>query len=376
MAPKPSSSAPSNNSSNPIPPPRFTLNDDDTDRIERLDQFVELDESSDYIQTVSNDSTSNHAARSASTQRPAHAQRPSLNDNASPTADKHVFQRMLRRYPSLDPDTLQALLISCNNDIDRANALIEGDTNASTVSDAALATTMQASGSVSSLQRRRGRTTSAVFPMEAQALHDLVSTLKHIVVPALHAHFEELTLSDTAGETASIAYSLHKLEITSLSLTNVTVRPAADRLSIFLNIVNAQLEINVGKWNYRGVGIVPIKDEGHAKLSVGGLNLALVLQARSSHSGLSKAMVRSCDVTVDGTTRFKTYGGKADWAYNAIAVFLKPLVLSYVKDVVSDAVSNALSFHLVQWSSSRSKDSCTNAAATTGTSPQHVTATE
>ncbi|PXF40595.1 hypothetical protein BWQ96_09699 [Gracilariopsis chorda] len=345
-------------------PARFTLHDGD---------FAELDESADYETTAS-------AAPGPVVARPALPSAPNLSAS-SPQPVQHPAQphqsllsKLVRRYPSLDKDVLTALLVSCDNDIDAASTLVEGDTNASSADDALLAASLQErENRRASVRHRRN---NAVFPLQPFQMDSLVSTLKHIVVPALHAHFEELVLPDTTDQTASILYSLQHVQVTALSLPNVTVRPAPDRKSVFLTVLNAQLELHVGSWKYESRGIVPVNDAGQARLSVQGLTILLKLEPRWSHDGTARINVSECNVTVDGVTRFKTYGAKADWAYSAIALVLKPLVLSYVKEAIADSVSRALALYLRQWSCSRTLDASPGSTASPSATQAQLTAAE
>ncbi|CAN8064174.1 unnamed protein product [Agarophyton chilense] len=344
----------------PPPSARFTLHDDD-----ELGHFVELDESHEYHATSCPVSPPAPSAFSSQ----AHAA-PSSADTDVHAA---LLKKLVARYPSLDLDALNSLLIACHDDIDAASALVDADSSVSSADDAALAASLQQRENRA--VARRHRSNGAFFALEQPQMENLVTTLRDIVVPALHAHFEELVLPDTNNQTASIAYSLKHLQVTALSLPKVTVRPAPDRKFVFVNVLDAQLELHLGQWQYEGQGIVPIKDEGQAHFSVQGLNILLKLQPRWSYNGGSRIVVTDCQVTVDGVVRFKTYAAGANWAYNAVALVLKPLVLSYVKEAVADNVTRALSLYLREWSCSAPLD--TSRASRATSAPQApVTAAE
>ncbi|KAI0563829.1 Lipid-binding serum glycoprotein [Gracilaria domingensis] len=346
---------------------RFTLHDDD-----ELGQFVELDESADYHAT-------SHPASSPAPSAPVVTRRSARPDASSgamgPESQSALLRKLAARYPSLDAGALKSLLTACDNDIDAVSALVDADTSVSSAGDAALAASLQERENRAVARARRHRRNGASFALDQTQMDNLVSTLRDIVVPALQAHFEELILPDTNDETASIAYSLKHLQVTGLSLPKVTVRPALDRKFVFVNVLNAQLELHLGQWRYQSQGIVPLQDQGQARLSVQGLNILLKLQPRWSFDGGANVVVSDCHVTVDGVVRFKTYGAGATWAYNAVAVVLKPLVLSYVKEAIADTVTRSLTLYLREWSCSSPIDT-SHASATTTTPQAPVTAAE
>lgn len=347
-------------------PARFTLHDDD---------FAELDESADYQATasVSSGPPVAHPPRAPTPPQNGPAP-PSPQNSSAPPPHRSLLNKLLLRYPSLDEQVLTAVLASCDNDIDAASALIDADTDVSSADDARLAASLQQRENRRAA--RRHRRNNAVFPLQPFQMDSLVCTLRDIVIPALQAHFEELVLPDTTDQTASILYTLQHLQVTALSLPNVAVRPASDRQSVFLSVLNAQLELHVGSWKYESRGIVPVNDAGQARLSVQGLTILLKLEPRWSHDGTARINISECNVTVDGVARFKTYGAKADWAYNAIALVLKPLVLSYVKEAIADSVSRALSMYLSQWSCSRALDASSASATTPNATHTQLTAAE
>lgn len=267
-------------------------------------------------------------------------------------------QALKERYPDYDLDSLSAVLASCDGSIDAASAMLEGNTNPTTANDSAIASELQRN----ERRRARHRRNNARITLEKPVMDELVGTLREIVVPSLRAHFEELTLPDMRDDSAKLVYRLEQCQVTSLSLPsdNVTVRAAADMQSVYVNVINTYLEVQVGHWSYENRGLVPVKDSGRATASIHGLNIALRLEPRWSHAGGTTIVIVECTVTVDGVARFKTHGTAADWAYNTIAVLFKPLVVSYIKEAVSDAVTSALAVHLRQWAFAHGLDSDEN----------------
>ncbi|CDF39360.1 unnamed protein product [Chondrus crispus] len=186
----------------------------------------------------------------------------------------------------------------------------------------------------------------------------MVDTLREIVVPALRAHFEELVLPDTKDTSVGVEYELQRFQVSNLSLPpeNIHVKPTTDGKLIRVSVVNTFLELEVGRWSYESKGFVPVKDAGTARVSVNGMSISVMLEPRWSHGGGTKVVIADCVVTIDGKVRFATEGAVADWAYKAITVVLKPLVVSYIKEAIADTVSKTLAFHLSQWAFSRSLD--------------------
>lgn len=262
------------------------------------------------------------------------------------------FQRLVARYPTFDPEVLREILTSCDGDEEAASGLLQ-DAAPLTDSDAALAKQLQRR------EKRRAQSSSrqsrpvptAPIKLESPAMEQMVSTLRETVVPALRAHFGELVFPDMHDTSAGIDYSLEKFQVAALSLPedNISVKAATDGRSIRVTVVNVYLELEVGKWSYERKGLVPVKDTGTARVSIYGMSVSLQLQPRLFRNGSTKACISECNVVIDGVVRFKTKGATADWAYNAIAVVMKPLVVSYIKDAVSDTVTEALAAHLRLW---------------------------
>ena len=210
-------------------------------------------------------------------------------------------------------------------------------------------------------------------------MDSVILTLREIVVPSLRAHFAELVLPDYRDDSASLVYSLSRLQVTALTLPsdNVAITPAANMQAIHVNVLNSHLELEVGHWSYENRGFVPVKDAGRASVSVHGLNIAMRLEPRWTHAGDTQIVIMECNVTVDGVVRLRTQGAAADWAYNAIAVVLKPIIVSYLKETVADAVTQALAVHLRQWTFASSLDAVDPRSSTrTNTSSEPVTAAE
>lgn len=262
------------------------------------------------------------------------------------------------RYPHCDRDVLRSVLSSVQGD-ERAAVGLLRDSQAPTAGDAELADRLQRReqrrADMGDVTHTRNET---VVPVNKGVMEQMVATLREIVVPALRAHFEELVLPDTRDESGGVEYELSEFQVSGLSLPphNIVVKAAPDARSIRVNVVNIFLELEVGRWRYEGKGFVPLKDAGTARVTVHGMSVALTLEPRWSHAGGTKVVISDCTVTIDGVVRLKTQGAAADWAYNAIAVVLKPLVVSYVKEAVAVTVTKALAVHLSQWAFSRSLD--------------------
>lgn len=316
-----------------------------------------------------------------------------------------TFVRLTARYPSCDKDVLREILTSVNNDQHAAIQLLDASqtvavdperdrqianrlhhaelrrphvrrstshttsASQSTASDAALAERLhrlelrrlsEADPSLDDVHRmeQRHRRNDTVVPLNRSALDHMVATLREIVVPALRAHFEELVLPDTHSASAGVEYQLNAFQVSGLSLPphNIVVKAASDGKTIRVNVVNVFLELEVGRWSYQSKGFVPVKDAGTARVSVNGMSVALTLEPRWSHAGGTKIVITDCLVTIDGKVRMNIQGAAADWAYNAIAVVLKPLIVSYVKEAIAETVTKALAVHLSQWAFSRSLD--------------------
>lgn len=285
----------------------------------------------------------------------------------SNTSSRHVvnhladpLESLKTRYPTCDTDVLKGVLASCDNN-EQAALQFLGDAPETTVGDADLARRLQRRESRATLRHRRN---DAVVPVSTDIMEQMVSTLREIVVPALRAHFEELVLPDTCETSGNVIYALRDFQVSALCLPseNIAVKLSADGASVRINIVNVALELEVGTWSYESKGFVPVKDSGAACVTVHGLCVSIKLQPKWSYAGDTKMVIAGCDVTIDGVVRLKTRGAAANWAYNAMAVVLKPLVVSYIKEVVADNITKELASHLGQWSLTRSLDQDTVSA--------------
>lgn len=325
--------ASSNNDHQPAP---FSVHDDDEAELANFDMYL---------------NTHNHTPLNQPTGLPPPS---STNLHALQTA-----------FPSHDVETLSAVLVACDDDMNAARRLLQhtntqatppppskDDTNTS--SDLAIARYLQRQESI--LAKPRSREARAGVP--PHVIQTTVNTLKEIVVPALRAHFSELVLPDTVqvensaqgqdqGQTSAataIEYELRNVQVASLTIPqeNVSVRAAVDRRAIFLHVLVANVDLEVGSWRYC---TRVASDAGRARASLHSLHIDMTLAAAGSSWQFD---VESCEVGVDGPVRFKTLGAAADWAYNALAVVFKPLLVSYVKQSVADAVRKAFRGVLTQ----------------------------
>lgn len=287
---------------------------------------------------------------------------PAVNPSADP------LESLKGRYPSCDVDVLRNVLASCNNNEQAALEFL-GKAPEATEGDAQLAHRLQRRENQAVMRHRRN---DAPVTISQDVVEQMVSTLREIVVPALRAHFEDLVLPDMCETSANVVYALRNFQVSALLLPseNIVVKPSADGTSIRINIVNVILELEVGRWSYESKGFVPFKDAGTARVTVHGLCVAIRLQPSRSHAGGTKMAIADCEVSIVGVVRIKTRGAAADWAYNAMAVVLKPLVVSYIKEAIAHTVTEALNVHLMQWSFPRSSDQDTVSAPRTTSSNQ------
>lgn len=244
-------------------------------------------------------------------------------------------QALAAMFPQLEESALRAALTSYGG-----------------VGPAALALSDTGGSERAVRDRREGRRVER----REERREEVVGMLRMVIVPALRAHFAELVLDDVREDTTGYLYEMEGVEVAALTLPedNVVVRaPVRDTDVIKVHVVNAFLELEVARFRYESRSIVPLKDSGKARVSVGGLSLAITLRPRVSHSGATMVAIGDCNVGVEGPVRFKAEGTAADWAYNTMAVVLKPLVVSYIKDAVGDAVCTSLTYHLREWSSQR-----------------------
>lgn len=271
-----------------------------------------------------------------------------------PKPPSNAITALKSRFSKTDYDSLSVALTACNGDVETATTLLIQSGASCTDGDEQLARQLQRRESqnttADSNVTPRHRRNNAPIPLSKSKTSQLVTTLREIVVPSLRAHFEDLSLPNTTESSSSFQYSFDKVQIINLSmpLDNVGIKPAADGQAIYINIVNIYLELEIGKWSYQSNGIVPVQDSGRARVSVHRMNISITLEPRWSHAGGTRIVITDCTVTVDGPARFKTYGAAADWAYNAIALVLKPFVVSYLKEAVADSVTEALGIHLRQ----------------------------
>lgn len=328
-----------------------TLKDDEEAQLADFERYMQAD--SDTVPTVSTV--------------------PSITPSTTMQAQ---LDELTKAYPNYDRGALTAVLEACNGDISASRRMLDDalDSNTrtqqtftqeaeqaehasqtpaeNTESDSMLAAHLQSQENLRASRRSQGTQPSRrreAIQLTPAVMQRVVSSLREIVVPALRAHFEELVLPDTRDESSGFVYELQRVQIAALSLPNdnVAVRPAVDGTGVLVNVVGANLELEVGRWSYEGRGLMPVQDSGRARASVHGLNVALRLKPVWRH-GETRLNIAECEVTVDGIVRFKTQGAAADWAYNAIAVLFKPWVVSYVKEAVSDAVVRVLAVHLRQ----------------------------
>lgn len=352
----------------------FSLQDDEDAQLAEFDRFIQSSPDQSAQLTTS---SSTNPAPSASLPEPPSVLPPS----------KQHLDFLASAYPHYDRDTVSAVLVSCNNDVSSASRVLADSVPPSsassdrrdsahqtppssppaptssvptspsvpsspppsqqTDSDAALASLLQRQERARAARHRRNE---APFALDPQVMQRLVAALREIVVPALRAHFGELVLPDSRDDSGTFIYELQSLQVAALSLPddNVSVRPSPDAKSVLVNVVNANLELEVGRWSYEGSGFIPLSDSGRARVSAHGINIALRLDARWSHAGGTRLVIAQCDVTVNGVFRFKTNGATGTWAYNAMAVLFKPFVVNYIKESVGDAVVRALAEHLRQ----------------------------
>lgn len=274
-------------------------------------------------------------------------------DDATAADDnqEEAIAELHKLFPTHDKETLSAVLVACNQNVSSARRTLQlsapQQTTAGTT-DEALAEHLQQQEQQLEIDRLNIRRNKSNQKLCDVKMKHLISTLDEIVVPALKAHFEELKLPNYTNnnETTGLLYELKNVQVSALTLAphNVSIKPSIDNHQIFINILSANLELEIGHWKYQNR---LLGDQGKARCSVHGLNINITVIPYSNiiHIG-------ECDVSIDGVVKFKSRGAAADWAYNAFAVVCKPWLVAYVKDAVKNTVCKALNVLLTQIESS------------------------
>lgn len=349
----PGSTSPPEQPSSPDAIPRVSLDDDEEVLLANFDRYIDSDLPLNPTRPEP---------------QPTPTPQPSSSQTLQP--DPSALAALEVQFPAYNTNSLSSILVSVKNDAAAATALLEGrQPNSSADKDAELAYRLQRREEMRG--QRRGQPTDAVCQLERPVMNKVLSTLREIVIPSLRAHFQELILPDVRDDSNSLLYTLEKVQVTALTLPseNVSITPATDRSMVHVNVLNCHLELEVGKWSYENRGMVPVKDSGRASASVHGLNIALRLEPRRSPSLGTRMIIDECTVTVDGIVRLKTHDAAANWAYNAIALVLKPIVVSYIKEAVADSVGSVLAVHLRQWAYSRTLDLAESPSVPASNSP-------
>lgn len=187
-------------------------------------------------------------------------------------------------------------------------------------------------------------------PPSERNLSGVAGVLRDIIVPALHAHFRELSFGDVSDTSGGIPYTLRDVRVVALSLPpeNIIVRVVDGKLRV--QVVNMFLQLGVGRWSYEANAYLGIRDAGKMEASVNGLGAVAHLTPRESSRGSISATVGEVVVDVEGAVRVRAEGSGADWMYNAIAVVFKPLIVSYIKESVAELVQESLAGLLRHWS--------------------------
>lgn len=204
------------------------------------------------------------------------------------------------------------------------------------------------------VNRRRPHGPPTLTPAMRQ---EVLSALKHVIVPSLHAHFEEITFGDYEEVQPGYVVTLQDVAVSALSLTPDSIKVRAVAGGFRVNVVNVFLELEIGQWLYHSKSFFGFKDSGHARVIANGLSASAMLLPRLKNSSDIGISVGDVEVSIDGVFRLRTQGSAADWAYNAAAVLLKPLVVSYVKEAVREVIFNTLAAQLIGWTAWTSQPS-------------------
>jgi hypothetical protein len=193
------------------------------------------------------------------------------------------------------------------------------------------------------------RRPEASHMLTPQARKEVLDALREVIVPSLRAHFDEIAFGDYAVDEPSYSFSLEQVAVSGLSLTTESIMVRAVSGGFRVSVVNLFIELDIGRWQYHSRTLFGMKDGGAARVAINGLAAAAMLVPRSKTAGHISVDVGEVEVTIDGPCRLRAQGSTADWAYNAAAVILKPLVVAYVKDAVRDVLTSALAIQLSGW---------------------------
>lgn len=268
-------------------------------------------------------------------------------DSSSSTSP--AVDHLAELFPSVDRETLVSTLDTHNGNLEAAASSLLAQDNAQNAleRDERIARALQ-SREFAHARHRTAPSRSHV--LSGNDLQHMATVLRDIVVPALHAHFKELTFQDVREDTPGYLWVMNNVRVVALSLPreNIIVTVLTDTIRI--QIVNMFLQLDVGRWRYESKGFLAWSDTGKAEVSVNGLSANAILKPRSNpDNGRTHLKITECDARIEGAVRFKAEQTSADWAYNTIAVLLKPLISSYIKDAVADLFRVTLAGQLRAW---------------------------
>lgn len=204
-----------------------------------------------------------------------------------------------------------------------------------------------AENAVQTANARRPRAAAPALAPAARA--EVVAALRAQVVPALRGHFSALAFADYEDVQPGYVFELRDVAVAALRVPDDAILVGAVAGGFRVHVLGGFLDLDVGAWRYSSTRLFGFDDGGAARVTAQDMTASAMLVPRVSGPNRVALDLTDVDVSFDGPFRLRAAGTSADWAYNAAAALLKPLVVAYVRAAVSAVVRDAVAAQLRGW---------------------------
>eukprot|EP00871_Galdieria_phlegrea_P004927 jgi/Galph1/5435/GphlegSOOS_G4008.1 len=186
-------------------------------------------------------------------------------------------------------------------------------------------------------------------PLPASSRERFITSVKEILIPQLQTELVGMRFPNIENTGQKYEYQLEDLSLQSLNIPSSQVKVTIMHPDIHVECEDIQLNIQIGRWQYRRKGTLSFQDDGEATGSLSNVKVGLIIRSHFEEgSEIPRMGVRKCDVSV-GEANLRFTGTKASWLYNLLSTLFQNQLKRNVEAVLQRTVSQAVDSQLANW---------------------------
>ncbi len=182
--------------------------------------------------------------------------------------------------------------------------------------------------------------------IDAETLHQLVTNLKEIVVPALQTQLCTAQIPDISGAADKVTYSLSGVSVDTINIPmhSVNTDVLIDDRRVKILAKDIDVSISIRNWAYQRGRF--LRDSGSATASFNGIRAAVTLTVDDDDGSLT---VDNCECTIEGAVNLRFNESRVSWVYNFLALLLRNPLKNALQTALTEAMRENINSQVQDW---------------------------